>query len=127
MKPQDNEDAREAEQMGERPDLGHRPDALKEALSGSDMGSDTTAGSLQGGAATGGDDPDQDAINDSLTSEGMRPAGEGRSFLDVSSTETVNNTGQDGYMGAAGDPVEGKPGVPSTSQGAGDDADAATG
>ena len=60
-------DAREAEDMGEKPDLGRTPDALNEAVSGSDMGSDTRAGSLQGGAATGSDiDPDQKAINAAL-------------------------------------------------------------
>lgn len=73
------EDAREAEQVGEKPDLGHTADtlkgALKEALSGSYSGSDTRAGSLQGGAATGSDDdPDQDIINESLASEGMKSA-----------------------------------------------------
>lgn len=69
------QDAREAEQVGEKPDLGHTADALKDALSGSDLGSDTRAGSLQGGAATGSDDdPDQDIINESLASEGMRSA-----------------------------------------------------
>ena len=46
----DCDDAREAADMGEKPDLGRTPDALIDALSGSDMGSDTRAGSLQGGA-----------------------------------------------------------------------------
>ena len=59
--PQQTGDAREADDMGEKPDLGRTPDALTEAVSGSGMGSDTRAGSLQGGAATGSDiDPDQD-------------------------------------------------------------------
>ena len=49
--PQQAEDAREADDMGEKPDLGRTPDALTEAVSGSGMGSDTRAGSLQGGAA----------------------------------------------------------------------------
>ena len=128
MNPQDNEDAREAEQMGERPDLGHQADALKEALSGSDQGSDTTAGSLRGGSVSGSEvDPDQDAINESLASEGVQPAEEGRSFANASSDVVVNNTGQDSFLGAGGDPVEGKTGVPRTGQGQGDDADAASG
>lgn len=68
----DNEDTREALENGERPDHGHRPDALIEALSGTDMGSDTRAGSLRGGSASGSDDdPDQDAINEALANEGM--------------------------------------------------------
>lgn len=68
-------DAREAEDAGEKPDLGRKPDALSEALTGSDLGSDTHAGSLRGGSASGSDiDPDQDAINESLASEGMASA-----------------------------------------------------
>lgn len=56
---------------GERPDLGRTPDQLVEALSGSDVGSDTRAGSLAGGAATGSDrDPDQAEVNAALTSTG---------------------------------------------------------
>lgn len=66
------EDAREADDMGERPDLGRKSDALIEALTGTDSGSDTRAGSLQGGAATGSEnDPAQDAVNEALASEGM--------------------------------------------------------
>ena len=69
------EDAREAQQVGEKPDLGHQADALKEALAGTDMGSDTRAGSLRGGSASGSsDDPDQDAINEALATEGMKSA-----------------------------------------------------
>lgn len=69
------EEAKEAGVMGEKPDLGRTPDALTEALSGTDSGSDTRAGSLEGGAATGSeDDPDQDAINETLASEGMASA-----------------------------------------------------
>ena len=37
------EDAREAADMGEKPDLGHKADALIEALDGTDSGSDTRA------------------------------------------------------------------------------------
>ena len=117
--PQQAGDAREAEDMGEKPDLGRTPDALGEALSGSGMGSDTRAGSLQGGAATGSDiDPDQDRINESLASEGMRSAAP-RSPAGTDPDQPINNTGQD-LTGPAGDPAEGKPGI-------GDEADAATG
>ncbi|HEY0103425.1 MAG TPA: ribonuclease [Brevundimonas sp.] len=108
------EDAREAEAMGEKPDLGQRADALTEALSGSDMGSDTRAGSLQGGAAPGSeDDPDQDSVNENLASEGMTDAD---APSQAAATAQVNNTGAD-LLGPGGDPVEGKRG----------DADAASG
>ena len=112
-------DAREADDMGEKPDLGRTPDALTEAVSGSGMGSDTRAGSLQGGAATGSDvDPDQDRINESLATEGMKSAAP-KTPAGVNQDQPVNNTGSD-FTGPAGDPAEGKPA-------AGDDADAATG
>lgn len=92
--PTQTEDAREADDMGEKPDLGRTPDALAEALSGSDMGSDTRAGSLQGGAATGSDnDPDQDLINETLASEGMASAAP-RSPPGVE-PDPVKNTGED--------------------------------
>lgn len=56
---------------------------INEALQGTDMGSDTRAGSLRGGSSSGSDiDPDQDIINadlarqgQSLKGEGQRPAG----------------------------------------------------
>lgn len=109
------EDAREADDVGEKPDLGRHPDALTEALSGSGMGSDTRAGSLEGGAATGSEiDPDQDAINESLASEGMSSAAP-QSPVGVE-PDPVKNTGKD-LNGPAGDPAEGKSG----------EADAATG
>lgn len=118
------EDAREADDMGEKPDLGRTPDALTEALSGSGMGSDTRAGSLQGGAASGSDiDPDQDVINESLASEGMRAADRGETPpappRTANQADPVNNTGADTKPEKA-DVAEGKPG-------AHDDADAATG
>ena len=113
------EDAREADDMGEKPDLGRTPDALTEAVSGSGMGSDTRAGSLQGGAATGSEiDPDQDRINESLATEGMKSAAP-KPPAESDRGPTVNNTGDD-LTGPAGDPAEGKPGI-------GDEADAATG
>jgi len=92
--PHQTEDAREAEDMGEKPDLGRTPDALTEALSGSGVGSDTRAGSLQGGSATGSEiDPDQQAIDAMLTSEGMaladpQPQAE-------ADPDPVKNTGED--------------------------------
>lgn len=67
----DGEDAREAADMGEKPDLGHRADALIEVLDGADSGSDTRAGSLRGGSASGSDDdPDSARINRALAEEG---------------------------------------------------------
>ena len=66
-------EAVEAEDMGERPDLGRTPDALGDALTGSGVGSDTRAGSLRGGAATGSDDdPDQLAVDRDLAARGAR-------------------------------------------------------
>lgn len=74
----DSEEAREAAVMGEKPDLGHTRDALKTALEGTDVGSDTRAGSLRGGSASGSDiDPDQDVINAALAAEGRRAKNEG--------------------------------------------------
>jgi hypothetical protein len=117
--PQQTEDAREADDMGEKPDLGRTPDALTEAVSGSGMGSDTRAGSLQGGAATGSEiDPDQERIDESLAREGKQSAA-APPPSGVDPEESVNNTGHD-LTGPAGDPAEGKPGL-------GDDVDAATG
>jgi len=58
---------------GDKPDLGRQSDRLIDALSGSDLGSDTRAGSLQGGSASGSDDdPDQVIINKALAAEGER-------------------------------------------------------
>jgi hypothetical protein len=117
--PQQTEDAREADDMGEKPDLGRTPDALTEAVSGSGVGSDTRAGSLRGGSATGSEvDPDQDRINESLASEGMRSAAP-PSPTGTDPDEPINNTGAD-LTGPAGDPAEGKADE-------GDDVDAATG
>ena len=109
------EDAREADDMGEKPDLGRTPDALTDALSGSDMGSDTRAGSLQGGAATGSEvDPDQDAVNEMLASEGM--ASSASAAAAEADPDPIRNTGKDA-TGADGRPADG----------AGDEADAPTG
>ena len=117
-KPETTE-AREAEAAGEKPDLGHKPDALTEALTGTNVGSDTRAGSLRGGSASGSDvDPDQEAIDESLATEGMKSAAP-KPPTASDRGPTVNNTGDD-LSGPAGDPAEGKPGI-------GDEADAATG
>lgn len=113
--PHQTADAREAEDMGEKPDLGRTPDALTEALTGSGMGSDTRAGTLQGGAATGSEiDPDQEAIDAMLASEGMamaNPQPDARA-----DPEPVKNTGEDATK-SGGEPADGEPG----------EADAATG
>lgn len=69
----ENQEAREAAAMGEKPDRGHLEDALKKALEGADSGSDTRAGSLRGGSASGSEiDPDQDVINAAIAAEGRR-------------------------------------------------------
>ena len=113
--PQQTEDAREADDVGEKPDLGRTPDALTEAVSGTDMGSDTRAGSRRGGSAAGTeDDPDQDAINELLASEGMATAAP-KTPAGVE-PNPVKNTGED-LNGPAAAPAEAK----------GDDVDAATG
>ena len=71
----DCDDAREAADMGEKPDLGHKADTLIDALDGSDSGSDTRAGSLRGGSASGSDDdPDSRVINEALADEGRGSA-----------------------------------------------------
>lgn len=112
----ETDEGREAKSVGERTDLGHTPDALADsldqdhldrALSGTDSGSDTRAGSLQGGSASGSDiDPDSEAINARLarmgrdgagSEKGQMPSGEGQG----------HNTGED--------------------RSSGDDADASTG
>ena len=114
----EGEDAREAEAMGEKPDLGHRPDALIDAVNGTDSGSDTRSGSLRGGSASGSEiDPDQDVINQSLASEGMAMAAS--SARPPADTDPVKNTGD--LTGPSGDPAEGN------REGSDDDADAATG
>jgi hypothetical protein len=92
------DDAVEADAMGEKPDLGRTPDGMREALdralSGTDSGSDTRAGSLQGGAASGSDDdPDSDTINQALASEGRASAD--RNASRKGDPDPVNNTGDD--------------------------------
>lgn len=83
-------EATEAETVGERPDLGRTPDALRDALTGSGGGSDTRAGSLQGGAATGSDDdPDQASVDEAMRAHGRARAGS----TDAASGNPVNNTG----------------------------------
>ena len=114
--PTETEDAREPDSMGEKPDLGRTPDTLAQTLTGSDSGSDTRAGSLQGGAASGSDDdPDQDRTNATLASEGMASADP----QSPSSVEpgAIKNTGV-APGEADADPAEGR---------RTDEADAATG
>jgi hypothetical protein len=111
----ETEDAREADDMGEKPDLGRKPDALTDALSGSGMGSDTRAGSLEGGAATGSDvDPDQAVIDEALAREGKRSADSPSPAR--ADPDPVKNTGAD-TDGSKAAPAGGKS----------DQADAATG
>lgn len=112
----DTDEGREAGAVGERTDLGHTPDALSDsldqahldqALTGSDSGSDTRAGSLRGGSASGSDiDPDSAAINADLTRMGRDAAG-ARQPAALPGSGPVKNTGDD--------------------RSSGDDADASTG
>ena len=105
----DCDDAREAADMGEKPDLGHKADTLIDALDGSDSGSDTRAGSLRGGSASGSDDdPDSRAINEEL-------AEEGRAAADPDSPSDADPGGVEGsgrhFEGGRGDPAEGARGA----------------
>lgn len=98
--PQTN-DAREAEAVGEKPDRGHTPDQLSTSLTGTNMGSDTRAGSLRGGSASGSDnDPDQSQIDASLASEGMVTP------KSKSDADPVNNTGDDNLGKSDGDEAD---------------------
>jgi len=60
------------------------PDAVRDEdaraqLTGTDSGSDTRAGSLEGGSSSGSDDdPDQAAVNADLAAEGRRERDAGR-------------------------------------------------
>ncbi len=100
----DSHEAREADDMGERPDLGRASDALADALTGSDMGSDTRAGSLRGGSASGSDvDPDQDEVNRSLAEQGRSGPDAQPKRIDG---DPVKNTGT-----GADDAVEGQRGA----------------
>ena len=99
-------EAVEAEDMGERPDLGRTPDALGDALTGSGVGSDTRAGSLQGGAATGSDDdPDQAAVDRIMADQG-RASADPQAPSDADPNGVVNTGVAPGEADA--DPVEGK-------------------
>ncbi|HBY44047.1 MULTISPECIES: ribonuclease [unclassified Brevundimonas] len=92
----ENEDAREAAAMGEKPDLGHVEDALKKALEGTDSGSDTRAGSLRGGSASGSEiDPDQDVINADIARQGREMA-ETRTRPSGGPEQARKSTGQPG-------------------------------
>jgi len=108
----ETDEGREARAMGERPDLGHTPDALADsldqehldnALTGSDSGSDTRAGSLRGGSASGSDiDPDSAAINADLARMGRDAAG-GEKDQTPRATGPVRNTGDDRASGDEAD------------------------
>jgi hypothetical protein len=75
--PADTTEAQEADDAGDKPDLGHTRDTLVERLTGTDSGSDTRSGSLQGGSAGGSDeDPDSDIINAALARKGRAWAAE---------------------------------------------------
>ena len=90
MSDDQNLEGQEADQMGEKPDLGREPDHLQQALTGTDVGSDTRAGSMRGGAATGSDvDPDQDAVNDALRAQGRDQAN-----TEGAAANPVNNVGE---------------------------------
>lgn len=92
----ENEEAREAAAMGEKPDLGHTEDALKNALSGTDSGSDTRAGSLRGGSASGSEiDPDQEEINAEIARQGREMA-EGQARPAGGPEQARKSTGQPG-------------------------------
>jgi hypothetical protein len=106
----------EAEAMGERPDLGRTADALRDALTGTGVGSDTRAGSLQGGVATGSDDdPDQAAVDRIMADQGR--AGADPQSPSGAAPDAIANTGV-APGEADAQPAEGR---------RDDDADAATG
>lgn len=101
-----NDEAIEADDVGERPDLGRTPDALREALSGSGVGSDTRAGSLQGGVATGSDDdPDQASVNRTMAERGRAQADP--QSPSEAGPDAIANTGV-GPRDGDQDPAEGK-------------------
>lgn len=101
---------------GEKPDLGRKPDhlaeTLEEALTGSNLGSDTRAGSLRGGSASGSDiDPDQEAIDRGLTRQGEQAqaagAGADGQAEDSDAAGAVRNTGRRGGPGDEADAATG--------------------
>ncbi len=103
----------------EQDSADHVIDAM-EILDGSGAGSDTRAGSLRGGSASGSDDdPDSEVINRALAAEGRAAAG-----------ETDHASGQPPSLKPGGIKNTGAaPGETSTpaTRGGDDDADAATG
>lgn len=107
--------AREAEDAIDRPNPG-TPDTAVEQLTGTDSGSDTRAGSLRGGSASGSDDdPDSDVINAALAAKG-RASADPQSPSSVG-PDAIKNTGA--IPGGSGeDPAEGR---------RDDEADSATG
>jgi hypothetical protein len=58
--------------IGQSVEPGEKSGALRQSLTGTDGGSDTRAGSLRGGTATGSDDdPDAEAVNKAMASQGL--------------------------------------------------------
>lgn len=96
---------RGAEDASDRPTPG-TPDMAVEQLTGTDSGSDTRAGSLRGGSASGSDDdPDSDVINAALAAEGQASA-DPQSPASVG-PDAIKNTGAT-PGGSGEDPAEGK-------------------
>ena len=101
----ENRESKEAEKNGERPDHGRMQDALIDAVSGSGMGSDTRAGSLQGGAASGSDDDPAQASVDRVMADEGRASADPQSGSEVD-PDPIANTGA--IADQADDPAEGK-------------------
>ena len=113
-----NDETQDAK-TGPKTDADQVIDAI-EILDGSGSGSDTRAGSLRGGSASGSDDdPDSEVINRALAAEGRAAAG-----------ETDHASGQPPSLKPGGIKNTGAaPGETSTpaTRGGDNDADAATG
>lgn len=134
IEPRERGEEQNPETVSPQPDIETADDSeesserYSEALSGSGVGSDTRAGSLRGGSATGSErDTDQARIDETLKTEGMS-SGEPKTFAapkgdTLDSQKSVNNVGQPN-LGAHGDPAEGKRDVAGSG---GDDVDAASG
>jgi hypothetical protein len=74
-------EALEAGTVGKRLALGQTSETLHDVLTGSGVGSDTRAGSLQDGAATGSDDdPDQAEVDRVKRAQGQAFRNDGRTL-----------------------------------------------
>lgn len=118
------------ESGGSSDETSETGDRYAEALSGAGGGTETRAGSPQGGSASGAEsDGGQSSLDRNLATEGMTDAepknfqAESASSDALDSQEAVNNVGQPN-LGPQGDPAEGKRDLAATGGG---DADAATG